>query len=60
MNSISYPSTEVAELVATDGASSDQFGWSVALNSTGAIAIIGANYKTVGSNNQQGAAYIFD
>ena len=50
-----YPSTEVAELVATNGASSDQFGWSVALNSTGTIALIGA----INFSNMQGAAYVF-
>jgi hypothetical protein len=41
------------------GAGADQFGSSVALNSSGDIALIGANFKNVGANIIQGAAYIF-
>ncbi len=51
--------SQTAELTTSDGASSDQFGWSVAFDSTGTIALIGAYGKTVGSNNSQGTAYIF-
>ncbi|MGH8338650.1 MAG: FG-GAP repeat protein [Gammaproteobacteria bacterium] len=35
------------------------FGLSVALSADGQIALIGAPDKTVGGNNQQGAAYVF-
>jgi hypothetical protein len=43
----------------TTGASSDEFGYSVALNSTGDTALIGAFGKKVNSNTNQGAAYVF-
>jgi uncharacterized repeat protein (TIGR01451 family) len=45
------------ELTASDGAIYDYFGYSVAVS--GNTAVIGAYYKTVGSNTSQGAAYIF-
>jgi len=45
------------ELSAPDGATGDQFGWSVAVS--GATAVIGAYAHTVGGNGQQGAAYVF-
>ncbi len=41
------------------GASNDRFGWSVALNSAGDTALIGATFKKIGTNNLQGAAYVF-
>jgi len=44
-----------AELQASDGISGDHFGWSVALNGDGHIALIGAP----GKNGNQGAAYVF-
>jgi hypothetical protein len=44
--------TQQAELTAGDGAGSDQFGWSVALN--GSIALVGAFSKF-----PAGAAYVF-
>ena len=44
-------------LTAIGGAANDSFGYSVALD--GDIALIGAPYRTVGSNADQGAAYIF-
>ena len=49
--------SQMAELTASDGAGDDLFGWSVALN--GATALVGALYHQVGSNNQQGAAYVY-
>ncbi len=48
---------EQQELVSSDGAASDFFGDSVALN--GNTALIGAPQVQVGSNIRQGAAYIF-
>ena len=45
------------ELTASDGHVYDQFGWSVALSGT--TALIGAYFKTIGSNTQQGSAYVF-
>jgi len=47
--------TQQQELVASDGASSDEFGISVALDTKGDIALIGA----VGTNSFAGAAYVF-
>jgi hypothetical protein len=49
--------TQQAKLVASDGALGDYFGISVAV--TGATALVGAGYKTVGANAVQGAAYVF-
>ena len=46
-----------AELTASDGAAYDLFGVSVAIS--GSTAIVGAGGKTVASNADQGAAYIF-
>ncbi len=46
-----------AELTASDGAAGDQFGFSVAVN--GSTIVAGAPGQTVGSNQQQGAAYVF-
>ena len=48
------------QLTAADGAANDLFGFSVALSSNGKTALIGAFFKTVGSNEFQGAAYVFD
>ena len=44
-------------LLAGDGAAVDEFGSAVALD--GDTAVIGAWSKTIGSNVQQGAAYVF-
>jgi hypothetical protein len=51
-------STEQAKLVASDGAASDQFGWSVSISADGAYAVIGAYADDAGATNQ-GSAYIF-
>ncbi len=49
--------TEQQKLVAADGSAGDYFGCSVALDSSSAI--IGAHRADIGSNTDQGAAYIF-
>ena len=49
--------TQQQELTASDGASNDEFGSSVALNGT--TAVIGAPEKAIGSESLQGAAYVF-
>lgn len=48
---------ERKELLASDGAALDEFGWSVALEGTTALA--GAPVANVGGNLGQGAAYLF-
>jgi len=50
-------SQEGPALVATDGAANDYFGCSVALS--GDMALIGAHGADVGSQTNQGAAYVF-
>jgi hypothetical protein len=45
------------ELTASDGATLDAFGVSVALSGT--TALVGASGKTIGSNSRQGAVYVF-
>jgi len=49
--------TETAKLTASDGAANDNFGYSVAIS--GSTVVAGAYHATVGSNTQQGAAYVF-
>ena len=49
--------SQTTELNASDGATNDLFGYSVALN--GATALVGAPFHYVGSNTQQGAAYVY-
>jgi len=49
--------SQQAQLTATDGASGDQFGYSVALS--GASALVGARYNDAGPNADQGSAYVF-
>ena len=49
--------SQQAELTASDGATGDDFGVSVALS--GDTALVGAPYKQIGANADQGAAYIF-
>ena len=48
-----------AQLTAADGAANESFGGRVVLSSDGKTALIAAN-KTVGGNEFQGAAYIFE
>lgn len=47
------------ELTASDGASGDFFGQSVALSGDGLTALISAPDHTIGSNSNQGSAYVF-
>jgi hypothetical protein len=51
------PWLQLAELTASDGASTDQFGLSVTID--GNTVVVGAPYANVGSNQGQGAAYVF-
>src|ERR1700675_1592404 len=48
---------QLAELTASDGNSNDRFGNAVAVN--GSTVIVGAWGATIGSNTEQGAAYVF-
>jgi hypothetical protein len=49
--------TQQAKLTASDGASSDIFGYSVAIN--GSNVVVGAYLDDVGANSDQGSAYVF-
>ena len=49
--------SEQAQLTPSDGTQSNQFGSSVAVS--GSTAVVGAYCQTVGSNVDQGAAYVF-
>ncbi len=49
--------SQQAELTSSDGAPNDYFGWSVAVS--GSTAVVGAYQHIVGSNSQQGAAYVY-
>lgn len=49
--------TQQAKLIANDGAASDAFGVSVALS--GDYALVGAISDDVGTNTNQGSAYVF-
>lgn len=49
--------SQQAKLTATDGAAGDFLAWSVALS--GDTVLAGARGKTVGTNVEQGAAYVF-
>jgi hypothetical protein len=51
--------SQQAQLTASDGAASDYFGRSVALNAAGDTAIVGAYHDDVGANVVQGSAYVF-
>jgi MYXO-CTERM domain-containing protein len=49
--------TQQQELVASDAAGGDQFGASVSVS--GSTAIVGADDRAIGSNGEQGVAYVF-
>ncbi len=49
--------TQTAKLTASDGAADDYFGTSVSIS--GNTVVVGAPDANVGSNNNQGAAYVF-
>ncbi|MBM3949001.1 MAG: hypothetical protein FJ312_07155, partial [SAR202 cluster bacterium] len=51
------PDTQQAKLTASDGAADDLFGYSVAVS--GDTAVVGAWSDDVGSNDNQGSAYVF-
>jgi hypothetical protein len=48
---------QMDKLTASDGAEDDFFGWSVAFSGT--TIVVGAPYDDVGSNSDQGSAYVF-
>jgi hypothetical protein len=50
-------STFTAKLTASDGATFDLFGWSVAIS--GDTVVVGAPLAEIGANTNQGAAYVF-
>ena len=50
--------TETAKLTASDGASQDQLGHSVAIS--GDTIVVGARYARIGINFSQGSAYVFE
>ncbi len=49
--------TETAKLTVSTGKAGDQFGWSVSIS--GNTVVVGAPYVAFGSNDSQGAAYVF-
>jgi FG-GAP repeat protein/IPT/TIG domain-containing protein len=51
------PWVQTAELLASDGAAGDQFGWSVSIS--GNTVVVGSPFHAVGLNTGQGAAYVF-
>jgi len=51
--------SEQTKLLSSDGASSDMFGFSVALSADGSTGLIGADYKSEGALTHTGAAYVF-
>lgn len=46
-------------LLASDGAASDDFGYSVAANMNGSTVVVGAETKTVNGNILEGKTYVF-
>jgi hypothetical protein len=51
--------TQQQQLLAGDGAAGDWFGVTVTLNADGSTALVGAYNHVVGTNTNQGAAYVF-
>jgi uncharacterized protein (TIGR03437 family) len=49
--------TEQQQLAVSDGAAGDQFGYVVALS--GELLVVGALFDDIGTNNEQGSAYLF-
>lgn len=47
------------QFIASDGASGDQFGYSVAVSADGSTVVVGADTDDVGSNANQGSAYVY-
>ena len=50
---------EAVKLTASDGALGDEFGWGVGINEAGTTVVAGSFNAKVGSNKNQGAAYVF-
>jgi len=50
--------SEVAKLIASDGAAADWFGRAVALSCD--TLVVGARYDDIGANGNQGSAYVFE
>lgn len=48
---------QLAELTASDAAGNDELGYSVAIS--GNTIAVGAPYETIGTNEHQGAVYVF-
>lgn len=46
-------------ILPNDGAASDRFGYSVAVNMNGSTVAVGAETKTVNGNSLEGATYVF-
>jgi hypothetical protein len=53
------PFIQLAKLTASDGAAGDELGFSVSISGDGGTVVVGAWFAKVGSNSQQGAAYVF-
>ena len=51
--------TQQAKITASDAAASDQFGWSVSINSDATYAAVGARWAYVGAAEKAGVAYIY-
>lgn len=49
---------ELRKITASDGSALDQFGWSVAID--GNLMVVGAFVDDVGTNNNQGSAYVYE
>ena len=52
------PWVQVAEIGASDGGGTDQFGWSVGIS--GSVVVVGSPFHTVNGNASQGVAYVFE
>jgi len=50
--------TQQTKLTASDGAASDEFGFSVAIS--GNTAIVGSEFDDIGANTFQGSVYVFE
>ena len=51
--------TQAAKLTASDGASGDVLGGTMAVSGDGRTVAVGAPFATVGVNSAQGAVYVF-
>ena len=53
------PNIAAAELLSSDAADGDDFGWSLSASSDGNTIVVAAPFAAVGGNSQQGAIYVF-